>query len=50
MRIRTVGVLTLVCAGFALAEAALATHDNLRINLLYDKRFAQPVGAQAGSA
>ena len=46
MRVRTIGVLALVGSGFVLAEVARASHDNLRINLLYDKRFAQPVGAR----
>jgi hypothetical protein len=46
MRLRTIGVLTLFCAGFALAEVARASHSTLKINMLYDKRFARAVGAR----
>jgi hypothetical protein len=46
MRLRTIGVLTLFCAGFALAEVAWASHTNVKVNLLYNKLFATPVGAR----
>lgn len=47
MRLRTIAVLALFCAGFALAEVARASHSNLKISLVYDKRFARAVGATA---
>lgn len=47
MRLRTITVLTLFCAGFALAEAVRASHSTLKISMVYDKRFARAVGATA---
>jgi hypothetical protein len=46
MRVRTIGVLSLFCAAFALAEVAQASHSTIKVSVLYDKRFAQPVGAR----
>lgn len=47
MRLRTIGTLILLCGGFLLAEAARANHNNnLQIKMVYDKRFAMPVGAR----
>src|SRR6185503_12588262 len=37
---------TLFGAGFALAEMAQASHSTIKVSLLYDKRFARPVGAR----
>jgi hypothetical protein len=45
MRTRTITVLALFCAGFALAEFARASHSTLKISMVYDKRFARAVGA-----
>src|SRR5688572_1225633 len=47
MRLRTITVLTLFCAGFALAELARASHTNVAIKYLYDKRFSRGIPAQS---
>jgi hypothetical protein len=46
MRVRTICVLTLFCAGFAVSEMARASHSTIKVSVLYDKRFAQPVGVR----
>jgi hypothetical protein len=46
MRLRTIGVLALLCGGFLLAEVARASHTNMKIKMLYDKRFARPIGVK----